>query len=376
MTAAPSLRRAPPDHLLAEAERFLTLYHEECGLPSLAERLAEVRDEVGRTGSYTLTSAELTHGARVAWRNSSRCVGRLPWAGLEVRDLRHVTRPDDVFAYLLTHLHDALNGGRVRPIISIFGPEVRVHNDQILRYAGYRQPGGRVIGDPQNVPLTEHVRRLGWAGGPGTPFDVLPLVIQAAGQVRLFPLPPDAAPQVLLSHPSCPAIADLGLRWFALPVLSGFALEVGGLTFPGAPFNGWYVQTEIAARNLADEARYNALPAVARALGLDMRRNRTLWRDRALVELNVAVLHSFDAAGVRISDHHSVSRQFIEFEAREAQAGREVRGRWSWLIPPLSPATTPIWHRQFTDGDERPAYRPQPAVWEELNHTGSCPVHG
>ncbi|WP_034386569.1 nitric oxide synthase oxygenase [Deinococcus sp. YIM 77859] len=375
MTAAFS-QGAPPARLLAEAERFLTLYHDECRRPGLAARLSEVRDEVARTGSYTLTSDELTHGARVAWRNSSRCVGRLPWAGLEVRDLRHVTRPDDVFAFLLAHLHGAFNGGRVRPLVSVFGPGVRIHNDQLLRYAGYRHPDGTVTGDPQNVSLTSHLRRLGWTGGPGTPFDVLPLAVEGAGQVRLYELPPDAAPQVPLTHPDCPAIADLGLRWFALPVLSGFALEVGGLTFSCAPLSGWYVQTEIAARNLADEGRYNALPAVARALGLEMASPRRLWQDRALVELNVAVLHSFDAAGVRISDHHSVARQFVQFEAREAQAGREVRGRWSWLIPPLSPATTPIWHRQYVDGDERPAYLPQLPAWAQREGAAGCPFHG
>lgn len=375
MTPTPCSPSARTAYRRAEAEQFLTLYHEESGLPGLTARLVEVWDEVGRTGSYTLTSSELTYGARVAWRNSTRCVGRLPWRSLEVRDLRHVTHPDDVFAYLVSHLHDALNGGRIRPIISIFGPDVRIHNDQLLRYAGYRQPGGGVVGDPQNVPLTEHLRRLGWTGGPGTPWDVLPLAVEGRGRVRLFSLPEDATCQVPITHPEVPALGGLGLRWFALPVLSRMTLEVGGLSFPAAPFNGWYVQTEIAARNLADEERYNMLPAVARALGLDMRRDRTLWRDRALVELNVAVLHSFDRAGVRIADHHAVTRQFVRFEEAEARAGRAVRGRWSWLIPPLSPATTPVWHRSYVDGDESPRFVPQPPAWEE-RQAGRCPLHG
>ena len=33
-------------------------------------------------------------------------------------------------------------------------------------------------------------------------------------------------------------------------------------------------------------------------MGLDTSRDRTLWRDRALLELNVAVLHSYEKAGV------------------------------------------------------------------------------
>ncbi|KEF34195.1 nitric oxide synthase [Deinococcus sp. RL] len=368
-----------PDALLAEAERFLRLYADEHGhSPREREaRLAEVRAEVARTGTYTLRTEELAHGARVAWRGSTRCVGRLPWRSLEVRDLRHVTHPDDVFAYLVSHLHDALNGGRIRPLLSVFGPGVRLHNDQLLRYAGYRQPGGTVVGDPQNVALTRHLRHLGWAGGPGTPWDVLPLAVEGRGGVRLYPLPEDATGQVPITHPDVPALGELGLRWFALPVLSRMTLEVGGLSFPAAPFNGWYVQTEIAARNLADEGRYDALPGVARALGLDTSRERTLWRDRALVELNVAVLHSFDRAGVRITDHHAVTRQFVRFEEAEARAGREVRGRWSWLIPPVSPATTPVWSRRYRGGELPPRFVHQPPPWEAGREEAvGCPLTG
>ena len=45
-----------------------------------------------------------------------------------------------------------------------------------------------------------------------------------------------------------------------------------------------------------------------RALGLDTSSERTLWRDRALVEMVRAVQHSFDAAGVTMADHHTESR--------------------------------------------------------------------
>jgi nitric-oxide synthase len=38
---------------------------------------------------------------------------------------------------------------------------------------------------------------------------------------------------------------------------------------------------------------------------LTRRPSGTLWRDRATVELNRAVLHSFDRAGVTITDHHA-----------------------------------------------------------------------
>jgi Nitric oxide synthase, oxygenase domain len=40
-------------------------------------------------------------------------------------------------------------------------------------------------------------------------------------------------------------------------------LLVGGVFYPAAPFNGWYLNTEIRARNLADTDRYDQLPAIA-----------------------------------------------------------------------------------------------------------------
>ena len=86
---------------------------------------------------------------------------------------------------------------------------------------------------------------------------------------------------------------------------------------------------EIGARNLADADRYNMLPVVAARLGLDTTRESTLWRDRALVELNIAVLWSFEQAGIRISDHHTESRRFLTHIAREERAGRDVPADWT-----------------------------------------------
>ena len=42
---------------------------------------------------------------------------------------------------------------------------------------------------------------------------------------------------------------------------------------------------------LSDHDRYNLLPAVAEMMDLDTSRNGTLWKDKALIELNIAVLH-------------------------------------------------------------------------------------
>jgi len=59
-----------------------------------------------------------------------------------------------------------------------------------------------------------------------------------------------------------------------------------------------------------------------------------------VLELNRAVLHSFEEAGVRIVDPHTVTDQFEQFERNENAEGRDITGDWSWLIPPTNPATT------------------------------------
>lgn len=61
--------------------------------------------------------------------------------------------------------------------------------------------------------------------------------------------------------------SELGLRWHALPAVANLLLEIGGLEFPAAPFNGWYMGTEIGSRNLCDRHRYDVLPVSPRPPG-------------------------------------------------------------------------------------------------------------
>jgi nitric-oxide synthase len=135
-------------------------------------------------------------------------------------------------------------------------------------------------------------------------------------------------------------------------------LRIGGVEFPCAPFNGWYMGTEIGSRDLGDTHRYDQLPVIAHKMGLDRSRDSTLWKDRALVELNAAVLHSFSQAGVRIVDHHRASSEFMEFAAREMKAGRAVSADWSWIVPPMSSSATPVFHHLWQDRSLLPDYIP------------------
>lgn len=354
---------------LAAATDFLEQFHsEDAPTMPLRRRLRQVKAEIERTGTYVQTEAELVFGARVAWRNAPKCIGRLYWSGLRVRDRRGVSAPADVAAECAAHLRESTRGGRIRSTITIFAPNrperpgPRIHNDQLIRYAGHRTPSGAIRGDGAQAAFTDRAIELGWR--PPLPlgrFDVLPLLISSGGgEPALFDLPPDAVLEVPLSHPDFPWFADLRLRWHAVPAISNMPLEIGGITYPAAPFNGWYVGTEIGARNLADAERYDLLPVVGARMGLDMSSDRTLWRDRVTVEMVRAVQHSFDAAGVTMSDHHSESDRFLKHVSREERAGRRCPADWSWIVPPVSGSLTPVYHRYYDEPDPatRPAFLP------------------
>ena len=354
--------------LVSEAQAYLSLFYREHAADELLiERVGEVLREIGLTNGYTQTYEELAYGARVAWRNSARCIGRLFWKSLMVRDMRHLTTAEEVFEALLEHIRLATNGGKIRSVLTAFASQqvgqegIRIWNSQLIRYAGYKQDNGTILGDSSNVRLTEFVLHHGWQPRKRGPFDVLPLVIQMPNQPpRLFEIPSDAILEVPISHPGYSWFAKIGLKWHALPAIANMRLEIGGLSYTAAPFNGWYMGSEIGARNFADLHRYNLLPIIAEKLGLDTCSDRTLWKDRALVELNIAVLHSFNAHGVTIVDHHTASRQFVVHEENEKQLGRPFAADWGWIVPPLSGSVTPVFHHEYTNFTKSPNYFSQP----------------
>ncbi|HXZ71465.1 MAG TPA: nitric oxide synthase oxygenase, partial [Streptosporangiaceae bacterium] len=357
------------DSLLVTAGRFITLFHSENRTGPPGRRLRQVRREIETTGTYWHTPAELAFGARVAWRNSSRCIGRLYWHSLRVRDRREVTAAPDIAAESVAHLREATNGGRIRPVITVFAPDApgrpgpRILSPQLVRYAGYETAGGGVLGDPVNADITRLAGELGWPGGrPAGRFDILPLLVQEAGApVTRHELPGDAVLEVMISHPELGWFAGLGLRWHAVPVISDMYLDIGGVCYPAAPFNGWYMCTEIGSRDLGDTGRYDQLPVIARHMGLSTASDRTLWKDKAMTELNLAVLHSFGIAGVTISDHHSESVRFLKHMEREERQGRACPADWTWIVPPAASSATPVFHRYYEDFDQTPNFYRHPA---------------
>lgn len=315
------------------------------------------------------TANSLTVSAQHAWRNAARCVGRLHWKSLQVHDARSAQTPADVAAALAQHLRLAASKGRIESWTTLFRAwdhpesEIRIWNHQLYGYAFHGITAETSLGDPRNATLTQIAQTLGWqAPSPATHFDLLPWIIQVGDRLELHEIPRDLRHEVTLRHPKLSALERLGLKWYPIPVLSDMILATGDMSFSAAPFNGWYMGTEVG-RNLSDLNRYNCLPKLAAALNLDTTRERSLWRDHALVLLNEAILHSFNVEGWTMVDHHAASQEFIRFEERETSEGRKVSGDWSWLVPPLSSSLSPIFHRQYNLQVELPNFLYQVEPW-------------
>ncbi len=369
--------------LYENASEFLSLFYKELNLPHLNERLIEVADEISKSGTYTHTIEEIEFGVSVAWRNSNRCIGRLFWKSIKIIDCRKVKTAEEVKEAVFKHLEMAFGNGKIKPVLTLFAPEnknglapLRIWNNQLIRYAAYRSEG-KIIGDPAQLEFTDKCIELGWIG-KGTEFDVLPVVLQFEGKnPEFFEIPSHLINEIPFSHPDLTWFSQLGLKWNALPVISDMVLEMGGIHYPAAPFNGWYMVTEIGARNLGDINRYNKLPLIAEKMGLNIGGKDLFWKDRAMLELNYAVKYSFENAGVSLTDHHEASMQFMKFIAQEKKLGREVMADWSWIVPPVSGSTMEVFHTDFENKVLSPNFYYNLPAWKQIDFHPSkkCPFH-
>ncbi|MBW4612479.1 MAG: nitric oxide synthase oxygenase [Desmonostoc vinosum HA7617-LM4] len=363
------------ERLLKKAKQFLDLISGEQAWESEEKerRWKEIQEEVRATGTYTHTYEELAYGAQVAWRNASKCVGRIAWNNMVIRDRRHVTDPDEMFRECQEHVQFATNGGNLQITMTVFRPQQpkerwgpRLWNSQLYRYAAYEMPDGSVLGDPANLALTNAiVKKMGWQPPePRSAYDILPLVIEVPGrEPKMYHWQPEEVLEVPIEHPTIPEFRDMGMRWYAIPAISNFSVHIGGIHYGCMPFNGWYMDTEIM-RDFLDEYRYNKMEEIAQVLKLDTSSEQTLWRDRVALELNIAILHSFQKAKVTMVDHQTASRQFLTHDLREKKAGRECPGDWGWVVPAAGGSTCPVWHHQMRDFYLEPAYHHAADRWD------------
>nr|CAD7592454.1 unnamed protein product [Timema genevievae] len=394
----------PLEQVLSQARKLLEQYYATLkqGSDSFNDRFKQVELELSTTGTYILTKSELLFGAKLAWRNSARCIGRIQWNKLHLFDCRHVTTCQEMFDALCTHIQFSTNNGNIRSAITVFPPrsssrsDFRVWNPQLLSYAGYKNADGSIIGDPINVEFTEVCTKLGWQG-EGTQWDILPLVLSSATEgPKYYDLPTELVLQVHLTHPSrecvdvtrksyrglvifgCGGVdfflppslgfapdirhtcfrydwfEKLGIRWYGLPAVSGMLFDCGGVEFPAAPFNGWYMSTEIGCRDLCDPQRYNMLETVAVGMGMDTSTSVNLWKDKALVEKQ----------GVTVVDHHTASSNFMKHMENEQRLRGGCPADWVWIVPPMSGSITPVFHQEMAMYHLKPSFDYQESAWK------------
>ncbi len=380
-----------------EAEEFLRLFYAEADEPGAAtvkgaagrtapfeDRVAEVRDEIERTGTYVHTSAELTFGARVAWRSSARCIGRLYWRSLHVRDRRHVLAPDEVAAECVGHLDEATRRGR-DPLDDhrVRARTPRPHRARGSERAAHPLRGlphrRRVAGRPaatSSSPTTparsagsrprrwggstcsrwwSRRRRLGRAG---------PAALRGAAGRRSsrssWPTPTTrGSPNSACAGTRCRRSATC--RW----------RSAASATRPRPSTAGTWAPRSAPATSPTPTAT-TCWPRSPGGSAWTPRTERTLWRDRALVELNLAVQHSFDEAGVTMADHHTESQRFLRTSPRGEAPGGAAPADWSWIVPPVSGGLTPVFHRYYTEPtDTGPMFRMDPL---QAARGQGCPV--
>src|SRR5690625_1977601 len=158
--------------LLTKATAFIHNMYSETGIDefTMTQRIEQIEEETNKTGTYIHTEEELKYGAKMAWRNSNRCIGRLFWEKLEVRDLRHIDSEGEFISSIEAHISDATNEGKIIPLISVYSNNIKINNDQLIRYAGYEDAG-----DPSSIEVTKLAAHLGWTKEQAD-FNVLPLI--------------------------------------------------------------------------------------------------------------------------------------------------------------------------------------------------------
>ena len=147
-----------------------------------------------------------------------------------------------------------------------------------------------------------------------------------------------------------------------MPVISDMYLDVGGVRYPAAPFNGWYMCTEIGSRDLGDAGRYDQLPVIAGQHGPGHGpATGPCGKTRRMTELNLAVLHSFSRSGRDdLRSSHRVGA-LSPAHAREERHGRACPADWTWIVPPAASSATPVFHRYYQNFDQTPNFYRHPA---------------
>ena len=130
--------------------------------------------------------------------------------------------------------------------------------------------------------------------------------------------------------------------------------------------------TEIG-RDFLDKQRYNLAEKVAVACNIP-KTTLAVWKDDVQLQVHKAILHSFAKNGVSIVDHHTASDSFQGFYEEEIKQRGKCPADWVWLVPPAGGSMTSVFHQEMFNFIQKPQYRLQEDLWNELNVTVPRPV--
>ena len=296
--------RVGRDRPLAEVQQEAVEFLKECrdynvisSDNALDQRIREALVQISKTAVFSIVTdrdgqvteglaggtwyqhpKELEYGLRASWRNARRCIMRSEHEHLALCDLRRVQSSREMARTIAKGMQEAFNRGHILPTAFVFPPRLpgkrgpMIWNNQIMAFAGYRQGDGSILGDPANVDLTERMIEFGWMPPiDKSRWDFLPLVTMAENDAPyMMELPAELRRTVPITHPRYEKeFRELGLRWVVAPALSRMGFDIGGNQYTASPFIGWFMDSELGVRDLADTFRYNSLPDIVNALNLN-----------------------------------------------------------------------------------------------------------
>jgi nitric-oxide synthase, bacterial len=217
-------------------------------------RIEYAHHELDKKGNYTLSRDELTFGTQLAWRNSYRNVNDTPKnQEILVVDCRFVRSAAELFSTICEQLKKSSNEVVELPIVTVLPTNdqkistdlveltqkivpFRIHNKQLLLFAGYTNKDGSVTGDPLNTELTELCLSLGWTPPTNNMPHLLPLVIETDdGVFHWFQWPCDSLKMEYLSYTTQTITQARHIVQHTISMMSDMILEIGGLMFPVRP---------------------------------------------------------------------------------------------------------------------------------------------
>ena len=259
------------------ARAFLEQFHAETspGVPAAAQAAARAgRDRAHRHLRAHRRRGRVRRPGGVAQRGALHRPAVLARAA-RARPAGACGRPSEVADECAAHLREATRGGRIRSTITVFAPDrpdrpgPRILNDQLVRYAGHRtstrrRPRRRRAGGAHRPRARPRLA----AARPARPLRRAAAADRRRRRRARRCTSCRATPcwRCRSCTPSSRGSPSSGCAGTRCPAISNMPLSIGGVTYPAAPFNGWYLGTEIGARNLADAA---PLRPAARRRGRD-----------------------------------------------------------------------------------------------------------